>query len=67
MDIPELNKTQQEVERQTRTLIPWLEDPHTCECGALCIATEEFVESQAIYMDVWKCRQCESLYHRTRD
>ena len=69
MDIPDLNKgeIQESVENTTRNLIPWLENPHQCDCGAYCLATQAFVESQAIYMDVWECPDCDSMYHRTRD
>ena len=66
-DLPELNRSGGTVEQTARNLIPWLESPHRCKCGALCYAETRYVEQMADYMDVWVCRECESRYHRTRD
>ena len=47
-------------------LLDWL-PRHTCEaCGAVCTAENEFVEQQAIYMDVWVCpnEDCSKRYYR---
>lgn len=53
---------------QTKRLVPWLADPHRCdECGAYCDATVGYVASQASYMDVWQCSECDARYYRTRD
>jgi DNA-directed RNA polymerase subunit RPC12/RpoP len=55
------------VERNTKTLCPWLEDPHVCgECGAHCDSTRNYVESQVMIMDIWKCPECGSRYYRER-
>jgi len=52
--------------RQTKNLVPWLEDPHKCTCGAYCDATYDYVESQALYMDIWECPECGNRFHRDR-
>lgn len=58
--------TDDAVER-TKNLIPWLPDPHTCEyCGAYCDAETEYVATQAEYIDVWVCPDCETRYYRSR-
>jgi len=49
-----------------KNLCPWLEDPHQCDCGAYCDSTHEYVEEQAMYMDVWKCPKCGDRYYRDR-
>jgi hypothetical protein len=54
-----------DVEQQARNLIPWLENPYECDhCGQLCYAEEQYVESQALEMKVWQCRECDSRYYR---
>lgn len=65
-DLPEFARdTAETVERQGKVLIPWLPDPYTCDdCGAYCDATEEYVDQQAMIVDVWKCPECESRYYR---
>lgn len=46
-------------------LLDWLPSPHECDnCGALCEAKHEYVERQAMYMDVWRCPECDSRYYR---
>jgi hypothetical protein len=54
---------------QTKTLCPWLPDPHKCDCGAYCDATRDYVAEQAAVMDVWQCPNddCGQRYHRERD
>ena len=56
-----------EVKQHSRNLIPWLPDPHTCDCGTFCEAKTEYVESQAIYMDVWVCPSCGKRYFRDEE
>jgi hypothetical protein len=59
-----IEKTKQE----TKNLCPWLEDPYRCDsCNSYCDATEDFVESQALVMDIWKCPECGDRYYRNRD
>jgi hypothetical protein len=53
-------------ERHTKTLVPWLPDPHQCECGAYCDTSHEYVAEQADYLDVWHCPECDRRYHRDR-
>jgi len=52
---------------ETKNLCPWLPDPHKCSCGAYCDATKDFVESQALVMDIWKCPECGDRYYRNRE
>lgn len=52
--------------RSIKNLVPWLESPHKCDCGAYTDATHEYVEPQAMYMDVWKCPECGTRYYRDR-
>ena len=51
---------------QSKRLIPWLPDPHRCECGSLCNADNQYVAEQAFYMDVWVCPRddCGKRYYR---
>ena len=53
-----------ETVQEGRRLIPWLPDPHRCECGALCYAEHDYVESQAMVMPIWECRECGKRYYR---
>ena len=55
------------IEQTSKVLCSWLPDPHTCECGAYCDAEVEYVQSQAMYMDIWKCPNCGGRYYRNRD
>lgn len=57
-------KATESVKRKARgKLLDWLPH-HACEdCGAICEATTEYVESQAMYMPVWKC-ECGKRYYR---
>ena len=54
------------IEETLKVLCSWLEDPHTCECGAYCDAEVEYVQSQAMYMDIWRCPNCGERYYRNR-
>jgi hypothetical protein len=47
------------VAQHGRTLIPWLPDPPTCDCGALMYASESFDVRQAAYVASWECRACD--------
>jgi hypothetical protein len=51
-------------ESTVRGLIPWLPDPHQCDCGAYCEATRGYVQRQAMHMDIWECPDCENRYFR---
>jgi len=42
-----------------RTLIPWLPDPPTCDCGALMYATETYDPQMVEYVRAWECRHCD--------
>ena len=53
--------------QETKNLCPWIEDPHKCSCGAYCDATRDYVQSQALVMDIWKCPECGDRYYRNRD
>lgn len=66
MDLPTLEETGEKVEQATKNLIPWLEDPRQCECGAYCDATTGYVERMASYEDIWECPDCERRYYRDR-
>jgi len=50
--------------QNARRLIPWLPDPHQCDCGVYCEAKDEFVQEQAMIMPVWVCPECESRFYR---
>jgi len=53
--------------RQTKNLVPWLEDPKQCEnCNSYCDADYQYVDGQAQYMQVWQCPNCEKRYFRDR-
>jgi len=53
--------------QETKNLCPWLESPHTCQnCGSYCDATQDYVESQALVMDIWLCPECDARYFRNR-
>lgn len=58
------------IEQTSKVLCPWLPDPHTCEsCGAYCDAEVEYIETQAMPMEIWKCpnEECGNRYYRNRD
>ena len=61
-----VEQAQDGVERAGKSLVPWLPDPHQCDCGAYTNATHEYVASQAMYMDIWKCPECGTRYYRDR-
>ncbi|AFH21766.1 hypothetical protein OSG_eHP8_00240 [environmental Halophage eHP-8] len=65
-DLPTLDDAENAVEKATG-LIPWLEDPRECECGAYCKAETQYVGQQASYMDVWVCPECSNRYYRNRE
>lgn len=48
------------VRQHGRTLIPWLDDPPTCDCGALRYASTTFDSRQAAYVASWECRECDA-------
>lgn len=69
VDLPELNTdgAVEEAKEQGKRLIPWLPDPHRCECGALCDADRQFVREQGVPMDVWVCPECNRRFYRDED
>jgi len=57
------------IERNTKTLCPWLPDPYECdECGYYCDAEHQYVTGQAKYCKVWQCpnEECGNRYYRER-
>jgi hypothetical protein len=66
-DLPTIDDATDEVKKRGASLIPWLDDPHECECGALCEATTEYVGQMASYEDVWVCPECSNRYYRERE
>ena len=60
----------EKVQQQGRRLVPWLENPHQCDCGKYCIATEEFVNTNAWVgpREIWECPDddCGKRYYRER-
>lgn len=65
MDLPELARDGAEsVKAKATSVIPWLPDPWVCECGGACVADTQFVEEQAMYVQVWQCRECKRRYYR---
>lgn len=64
MDLPTFSDAtdaaSEAVNRHGRTLIPWLPDPPTCECGALRYASTTFDPVQAAYVASWECRECDA-------
>lgn len=65
-DLPTLDGAESAVEK-AKGLLPWLEDPHECECGQWCEASHEYVADQAMYLDVWTCPDCGNRYYRERE
>ena len=67
-DLPTIDDAKETVSK-ARGLVPWLEDPHQCECGEYCEATTEYVGEQAMYVDVWVCPNddCGARYYRDRE
>ncbi|QLG62821.1 hypothetical protein [Halorarum salinum] len=58
-DLPTFSEAKEaieDVQEHGRTLLPWLPDPPTCECGALMYASETFAPKQAMYVNSWECR-----------
>jgi len=52
--------------KETKVLCDWLPDPPMCaECGRYMDAEHEYVDQQAMYMDVWSCPECD--YREYRD
>jgi ribosomal protein L37AE/L43A len=47
-------------------LIKWL-DHHECDCGSICEAKTDFVERQAMIMEIWECPDCGNRYYRDSD
>jgi len=65
MDLPELARDGAEsVKAKATSVIPWLPDPWVCECGGACVADMQFVEEQAMPVQVWQCRECKRRYYR---
>jgi len=60
------SKTTDDTEQREKGVISALKNPKECECGEFCIATTDFVESQAMIMDIWQCEDCGNRYHRGR-
>jgi PHP family Zn ribbon phosphoesterase len=50
-----------------RGLIPWLSKPVRCECGAYCDPDTDYVETQAMIIDIWRCPDCGKRYYREAD
>lgn len=67
MELPTLGGDGEDIEQKAYSLIPWLPDPHRCDCGALCLSDTQYVGNQATYMPVWDCPDCEKRYHRDGD
>ena len=70
-ELPFVETAQEAVESvrdKTRgKLINWLDHFDCKHCGAVCTAETEFVESQAMYCEIWKCEECESRFYRDSD
>ena len=65
MELPELNKESvEETVEQGKRLIPWLPDPKRCECGSYCDADVQYVEAQAMPVEVWVCPSCSKRFYR---
>ena len=68
--IQEASEAAESAVEQGKVLCPWLPDPKRCEaCGAYCDATEEYVDTQAMVVPIWKCptEGCAKSYYRDRD
>jgi len=50
-----------------RGLLPWLSKPVRCECGAYCEADTDYVHTQAMIVDIWRCPDCGNRYYREAD
>jgi len=66
MDLPTLEETGS-VEREVSALLPWLPDPHRCDCGSLCKSTKRYSGNMGEYVDAWECPDCSKTYHRERE
>jgi len=71
VDTPIKNALEDGIERtkqETKNLCPWLPDPFRCDsCNSYCDATQDYVASQALVMDIWKCPECDARYFRNRE
>jgi len=67
VELPEFGSEDTEIQQEAKRLIPWLPNPHQCECGAYCDATTEFVAEQALYTEIWKCPECDKRYYRSEE
>lgn len=47
-----------------RTLLPWLPDPPTHDCGALMYADWTYDPRQASRVASWHCRECDVHHYR---
>ena len=63
-DIPDPDSEQ--ITEKAKGLIPWLPDPHECECGTYCESDVEYVGQMAEYSKVWVCPECGNRYFRER-
>lgn len=58
------------VSKATKTLVPWLPDPYTCDdCGVYCDAVRAYDPEQAAFYPngeapAWECPECEATYRR---
>jgi ribosomal protein L37AE/L43A len=67
VDLPDLEPGES-VRETVRSLLPWLPEPHACgECGAYCEQSVEYVATQAEYLPVWVCPECDNRYYRERE
>jgi len=64
VELPEFGVGDADIQQEARRLIPWLPDPHQCECGVYCHATTEYVAAQAMYTEIWKCPECGKRFYR---
>lgn len=63
MDLPTFADASESAQQATdavrahgRTLLPWLPDPPTCDCGALMYADVTFDHGMVEYVNSWTCR-----------
>lgn len=61
--LPDLEPVE-DAKQRVRSALPWLSDPHTCNCGGACKADVQYVAEQAYPTKVWECRECGKRYYR---
>lgn len=69
--LPTFNRDEitENIERQARNLLPWLESPLSCEsCGAMCEASHTYDPQTAAFNQgacpSWECPSCGNEYRR---